>query len=125
MHFPEVCLPAVGSVFIRQAPNAILTIRGGELSFRVSEFLARGRKVFVFFCLREEANRERPEDDLLQDWSPRSRIQRAWAGQRNLGQESIALVVTGADDSADAQRAVAVRLPELVSLEASTEEHAR
>ena len=70
MHFPEVCLPAAGSVFLGRGPNVAISIPGGSLSFRVFEFLVHGRKAFVFFCLHEEANRDQDRDDLLQgEWS--------------------------------------------------------
>jgi exosortase len=118
MHYPDVCLPAVGTEFVRSAPPAAISFPGGELTFHISEFLSRGRKAFVFFALREESNRDRTTDNLLQDWSPRSRIQRAWTGQRNLGQQSIALAVTGMDNATAALQEVTLRLPELIALEA-------
>jgi exosortase len=117
MHFPEVCLPALGSQFIRTYPSTVLPIRDGELLFRVSEFLNRGRRVFILFCLHEESDRDQSRSDLLQEWSPWSRIQRAAAGYRNRGQQSIALVITGAVDATDALHQAALRLPDFVALE--------
>jgi hypothetical protein len=93
-HRPEICLPAAGRTM--RAEHPALTIAVGDLRvpFRVYEFDDRGRPLHVFFCLWEEANRGFSER-VRQDASRVSRLQRVAAGQRNLGQQSLEVIVTG------------------------------
>ena len=103
-HRPEICLPAGGRTLLAEHPA--LTIAAGDLRipFRVYEFDDRGRPLHVFFCLWEEANRGFREH-VRQDASRVSRLQRVAAGQRNLGQQSLEVIVTGMGSRAAAEEA--------------------
>ncbi|MES2571878.1 MAG: exosortase/archaeosortase family protein, partial [Verrucomicrobiota bacterium] len=116
-HSPEVCLPAAGKKWIRNHPPQHLEIRGGELLFKSSEFEFGPRRAYVFFTLYEEAGDMGQSDGLAHDWSRWSRIQRALIGQRNLGQQSLEIVVSGASSYDDALRAVRNQLPYLAHFE--------
>ncbi len=116
LHFPDVCLPAVGNIFVRDLPDTMIPVRGGALRFRVSEFVNRGTAIYVLYCLHEESNRDQNAPGLRQDWSGWSRIQRALVGQRNLGQQNLTLAIVGGEDVSEALRQVTRRLPDFVAL---------
>jgi len=73
--------------------------------FRVYEFQSAGPALHVFFCLWEEGNEDLGESGLEQEWSAKGRLQRAWMGRRNLGQQSLEVIVAGFPHLAQAQAA--------------------
>ena len=72
------------------------------------------RTLFVFFTLWEEANLDARSRAVSLDWSGWSRVQHAFARQRNLGQQSLEFILFGTEDYAEAVRMFKGRLPELV-----------
>jgi hypothetical protein len=94
------------------AEHPALTIEVGDLRipFRVYEFDDHGEPLHVFFCLWEVASRDLGSH-LLQDTSRASRLQRVFAGQRNLGQQSIEVIVTGMGSLAAAEAAFRAQMP--------------
>ena len=64
-----------------------MRVAGVDFPFHAYLFKRRGDLVYVYFCIMEEGNPDRNENGLLQDWSGASRIQRAFSGLRNLGQQ--------------------------------------
>jgi len=93
MHRPETCLEATGAVLIRDFGREVAPVPGGSLSCREYLFQRDGAPLYVLFSLFEQRPADRDPGAMLQDWSGWSRIQRALAGQRNLGQESVELAM--------------------------------
>jgi hypothetical protein len=73
-----------------------------------------GQPLFVFFTIWEEANLDAASRELGQDWSGWSRVQRAFARQRNLGQQSLEFVLSGLENYGEAVQMLKRRLPELI-----------
>ena len=109
-HRPEICLPAAGRTLVAEHPA--LTLEAGDLRipFRVYDFDDHGEPLHVFFCLWEVASRDLG-GHLLQDTSRISRLQRVFAGQRNLGQQSIEVIITGMRSHAAAEAAFNSQMP--------------
>ena len=114
-HRPEVCFQATGLQFLGKLQPLPMTIPGGALLFEPLEFEAGHEHVYVFFCLYEEANRDERNEFIQTRWT---RIDRAFLGQRNLGQQSVELSVRGFPDYTSALQAVSKKLPALLSLDA-------
>jgi Tfp pilus assembly protein PilF len=70
--------------------------------------------LFVFFTIWEEANLDATSRTLGQDWSGWSRVQRAFARERNLGQQSLEFVLSGSENYPEAVGMLKSRLPELI-----------
>ncbi|MEA3212780.1 MAG: hypothetical protein QOE70_5837 [Chthoniobacter sp.] len=103
-HRPEICLPATGRTLLAEHPALTIAVGDLRIPFRVYEFDDQGRPLHVFFCLWEEANRDFNQH-VRQDASRLSRLQRVAAGQRNLGQQSLEVIVAGMGTRAAAETA--------------------
>jgi exosortase len=114
MHRPDTCFQASGAVLDRELEPVTVTVGPANLRFESYLFYLSGQSLFVFFTIWEEANLDAQSRMLGQDWSGWSRIQRAFARQRNLGQESLEFVLSGPDNYAEAVRMFKKRLPELI-----------
>ncbi len=116
MHRPETCLEASGAVLIREFGHEAIPIPGGALPCSEYLFQRDGAPLYVLFSLFEQRPADRDSAAMLQDWSGWSRVQRALAGQRNLGQESIEVAMAPLASEADPIGVMKARLESLVSL---------
>jgi exosortase len=113
-HRPETCLQASGAVLDRELEPVDIALGPANLRFKSYLFYLSGRPLFVFFTIWEEANRDARSRTLGQDWSGWSRIQRAFARERNLGQQSLEFALSGPQNRTEAVRLFKDRLPELI-----------
>ena len=114
MHRPDTCLQASGALLDRELEPITATVRPANLRFNSYLFHLGRQPLFVFFTIWEEANLDATSHELGQDWSGWSRVQRAFARQRNLGQQSLEFVLSGSDNYDEAVRMLKRRLPELL-----------
>jgi exosortase len=114
MHRPDTCFQASGAVLDRELGPVTASIGPADLRFRSYLFYLGGQPLFVFFTIWEEANLDGKSRTLGQDWSGWSRVQRAFARQRNLGQQSLEFVLSGALNYEEAVSIFRARLPGLV-----------
>jgi hypothetical protein len=114
MHGPDTCFQASGAVLDRQLAPIAVAIDSQNLRFKSYLFNLSGQPLYVFFTIWEEATPDTESRTLGQDWSGWSRIQRAFARQRNLGQESLEFALSGPEDYTEAVRMFKNRLPELI-----------
>jgi hypothetical protein len=103
-HRPEICMPAGGRTLLAEHPALTIEVGDLRIPFRVYEFDNQGQPLHVFFCLWEEANRDFSKA-VRQDASRVGRIQRVLAGQRNLGQQSLEVIIAGMGSRAAAEEA--------------------
>jgi exosortase len=116
MHRPETCLEATGAVLIQEFGREKVAIPGGALSCREYLFRRDDAPLYVLFSLYEQQPVDRDSKAMLQDWSGWSRVQRALAGERNLGQESVEIAMRPLPGEKDAVNVMKKRLATLVSL---------
>jgi exosortase/archaeosortase family protein len=103
-HRPEVCMPAEGRVLVEERTPITMPVGGQELPFRVYHF-DDGHPLYVFFCFWEERNRDRADTGQGQANSRENRLERVRLGQRNLGQQSVEVIVSGIDSAEAAEAA--------------------
>ena len=118
LHRPETCLEASGAILMADFGRQEVSVLGGSLSFQGYLFQKEGKPLYVLFSLHEQRPHDRDPTAMLQDWSGWSRVQRAVAGQRNLGQESVEIVMSPSASTAGPEDPMAVmrdRLQRLVS----------
>lgn len=112
MHQPTVCLPASGLTQIGASPlRKFPTPLGIDLPVEQYEFLHRGQHLFVFYVVwQDRTGSERSADQVTKS----QRISAALVGQRNLGQQTLEMVLTGPASPADAAEAFSRELAAIV-----------
>jgi hypothetical protein len=104
-HRPEICFPAAG--YSPCGDHGIITIQAKDVSipFHALDFEDGGNKEFVFFCVWEEGMKNsellRPEFNV--SWL--ARLRSVLLGQRNLGQQTLEIVISGYDSPDKAETA--------------------
>ena len=113
-HRPEVCLPAAGRTLV--AEHAPLVIQTGAVAVPFPDLRIQqpGPAAVRLFCLWETGHRDVPASGLSQAYTRRNLLDRVRIGQRNLGQQSVEVIVFGRS-SAEAATAAFQRLgPEII-----------
>ena len=114
IHRPENCLQGSGAILKKNLSPTIVEIEGTPLVFHSYLFHWQQAPLYVFYLLWEQGNRDLHVLD--QDWSGISRLQRIWIGQRNLGQQSVEIVLTGATSDEEARTALKAGVEKMVHL---------
>jgi exosortase len=113
-HTPEVCLTASGHRIAEQSEPMTLTARGLEFSFRFYRLGDTPQPVFVGYCLWEDRAVSHVFNTAALGWG--NRLGPVLEGQRNTGQRSIELVLTGVNDFSSARDAVEKLLNNIVAV---------
>ena len=119
MHRPETCLEAGGAILVQEFGREAVPIPGASLPCREYLFQRDGAPLYVLFSLFEQRPADRDSPAMLQDWSGWSRVQRALAGRRNLGQESVEVAMAPPPSGPAPLEVMKTRLASLVSLDRS------
>ncbi len=111
-HTPEVCLAAVGHQLTGGRELQFLAVNGLKMPFRFYQLTDTPQPVFVAYCLwNDRAGSRKFETSSL---TASSRIAAVRAGQRNAGQRSLEIALTGLSDLAAAQTAVQQLLEKII-----------
>lgn len=113
-HTPEVCLTASGHRIAEMSAPMNLTARGLEFPFRFYRLGDTPQPVFVGYCLWEDRATSHAFNTASLGWG--NRLGPVLEGQRNTGQRSIELVITGVNDFNSARDAVEKLLNDIVSV---------
>jgi len=116
IHRPENCLQGSGAILLAQVDETVVKIGDTPLAFHTYLFERNNLPLYVFYLLWEEGNRDLNASSSLQDWSGISRLQRVWLGQRNLGQQSLEIVLEGATSIEQARTTLKKGLGEIVRI---------
>ncbi len=111
-HTPEICLAAVGHQLTGGKELQFLNVHGLKMPFRFYQFTDTPQPMFVAYCLWNDraSSREFATSSLRAS----SRIAAVLAGQRNAGQRSIEIALTGVSDLTAAQTAVQQLLEKII-----------
>jgi exosortase len=104
-HRPEVCLPAAGRTLREGRPDQKIQVGECMLTFGSYVFEGESQPLHVFFCLWENQNADAGQSAQEQDYSRANRLQRVLSGQRNLGQQSLEVIMAGFESSEEAEAA--------------------
>lgn len=113
-HRPEVCLPAAGRTLVEEHAPVVIPAGATAVPFRAYEFRSQGQPLFVFFCLWEMGHRDASASGLGQGYTRRNLLERVRIGQRNLGQQSVEVIVSGPASADEAAAAFQRLAPELL-----------
>lgn len=110
-HTPEVCLSAAGHT-LKSVSDLISVPITAELTlpFRCYTFDQDGRRLFVFYCLRED--RVRDGGFATESLTFQSRLRAVREGRRNLGQRSLEIALWNVADEATAEKMLRENLPQ-------------
>lgn len=117
LHRPDVCLPAAG---LRQVSDGgVDFFEAGDLKlpFRKYVYESAGRRLYVFFCRWDEGASQQPG---LEATTSLDRLQSVVEGRRQLGEQTLELILTGCDSLRLAEEEVRRELPHLIKLEPLT-----
>jgi exosortase len=116
VHRPENCLQASGAILRKELSPTMVEIGGMQLPFHTYLFDWNGTTLHVFYLIWEDGNRDVNPTVMGQDWSGISRLQRVWFGQRNLGQQTLEIVLSGATSDDEARTALQAELGKIVQI---------
>jgi exosortase len=116
IHRPENCFQGSGAILRKELNPTTVEIGGMPLAFRTYLFDWNGTTLHVFYLIWEDGNRDVDPTVLGQDWSGISRLQRVWFGQRNLGQQTLEIVLSGATSDEEARTALKTGVEKMVHL---------
>jgi exosortase len=114
MHGPDTCLQAGGAVLQQDLGVRTLHVGALALPFRTFVFVDGGLPLHVFFCLDEQSHADGGATDPEGRWTRERCWQRAFAGRRNTGQQSLEIAILGCESAVVAEHAVERRLSDWV-----------
>ena len=114
VHRPEVCLPGGGQKLVEELAPTPIALGDLQIPFRTYRFDDRGQPLFVFFCLWENGNRDLPSSGLSQEYDRANFLARVRSAQRNLGQQSAEIIISGFASADAAREAFKRRAPLLL-----------
>ncbi len=114
-HRPEECLPAGGFRLVKDGGVELFEAHGLKIPFRKYTYESNAGKVNVFFCLWEDGSEKQSG---MWGSMKSERVRAALVGRRNLGQQTLEIIVSGYGSMADAELALRNRLPELIQVNA-------
>lgn len=112
-HRPDICFPAAGATLVEDCGPVFVTANGVNLPFSHLTFERGGRLLHVFYCLWSDRV-PLAGQALVEDGSRASRLQAVLAGERNLGQQALELVLQGPETKEEAVALLRQQLPQLV-----------
>jgi exosortase len=116
IHRPENCLQGSGAILKAELNNTMVDVGGTSLAFRTYLFELGGLPLRVFYLIWEDGNRDLDPAAVRQDWSGVSRLQRVWLGQRNLGQQTLEIVLSGTTTDEEARTTLKAELGKIVQI---------
>jgi exosortase len=116
IHRPENCLQGSGAILQAELKPARIDVAGGQLLFRSYIFEREGLPLYVYYLVWEEGNRDIDTGLQNQEWSGTSRLQRVWMAQRNLGQQSVEILLSGLPDEAAARNELKAKLKDILQV---------
>lgn len=112
-HRPDICFPAAGAKLINDFGQVDIVADGFNMPFRYESFESGDKLLHVFYCLWSD--RISPTDAIShEDGSRGSRIRAALAGERNLGQKVLEIVISGPETNDEAIKLLRSQAPALI-----------
>lgn len=116
VHRPDICFPAAGASLVEDYGPLMATANGLTLPFKYLTFQSGDHLLNVFYCLWSD--RESAHANPMAKMDQRSRrLQAVLAGERNLGQQVLEVVIVGPETTNDAVSLFEQQLPRLIRRE--------
>jgi exosortase len=115
LHRPEICLPAAG--YKLREDRGTITIKAKDLiiPFHALDFDYDGQQVYVFFCLWQDRLKSGEQFRMRDHWDDRLvGLESVLLGERNLGQQTLEIVISGYATSQEAEAALRRQMEDLI-----------
>jgi len=110
-HRPEICLPAAGYKLRRIGGTIAIEAGGLTIPFRALDFDYDGRPTYVFFCLWQDGS---GQPRISEVWTRLARLECVLLGERNLGQQTLEIVISGYGTPDEAEGALRRQIEDLI-----------
>lgn len=115
-HRPDICFPAAGAQLLEDHGIITVPVGGLRLPFRYQTFNTGQTVAHVFYCLWSDHRSPVDADD--EDTGATSgRLRAALAGERNLGQQVLEIVIRNTDSESEARQLFNQMLPTLIHVD--------
>jgi exosortase len=118
-HRPEVCYAAAGSKSCADHGMITVEINGLSIPFHALDFELEGEREYVFYCVWEEGAKNSAPPRLEDRWSQLTRLRSVLLGQRNLGQQTLEIVISGVENQQKAEAAFRREVVTLIDIGSS------
>jgi hypothetical protein len=96
MHRPENCLAAAGCKLREDRGTIIVKAKNLLIPFHSLDFEYAGGQVYVFYCLWENRSKQPSDRPRIRgEWTRFAKLEAVLLGERNLGQQTLEIVVFG------------------------------
>jgi exosortase/archaeosortase family protein len=112
-HTPEICLTGAGYTLNAISPQEWFEVNGLRMPFLAYQVTDAPQPFFVFYCLWDDRANAQGFETMGLTYG--NRLAPVLAGQRNPGQRSLEIAVTGPDNAAEAEAAVHAELERLIT----------
>jgi hypothetical protein len=114
MHRPEICMPTAGYK-LRGEKDITIKVKELLIPFRVLDFDYDDRQVYVFFSLWQDRLKSGEQLRIPNHWDDRLvGLQSVLLGERNLGQQTLEIVISGYPDPQEAEGALRRQIDNLI-----------
>ena len=117
LHRPENCLPAAG--FKLQVDRGMITVKAKDLNipFHAMDFDYDGKPVYVYFCLWQDRLLSGEQLRIRDHWDDRLvGLESVLLGERNLGQQTLEIVIFGYSTPQEAEGALRHQMENLIRI---------
>ena len=114
VHRPDVCLTSEGAILEKDTGIYLSSLGRTQIPFHSYTFRLGGKTLYVFFCLYEE----RPGDAAtatIPEFEGVGMFQRAMKGRRQVGQQTLEVVLSGYPSEVIAREAFKARMGHLIT----------
>lgn len=113
-HWPETCMVNTGKALRGSPETKLYEVHNLKLPFRIYTFDDNGSPLYVFHCVWEERTGPASDFKLGLKVNLASRVEAAWHGKRNLGQQLLEIAILGFKDFDTAETAFIRQIDSLV-----------
>ena len=114
LHRPENCLPAAG-YNLREERDITIKAKDLIIPFRALDFDYDGKQVYVFFCLWQDRLKSGEQLRIRDHWDDRLvGLESVLLGERNLGQQTLEIVIFGYATPQEAEAALRRQMEDLI-----------
>jgi exosortase len=117
MHRPENCFLGAGYKPCGDHGMITIQVKGLSLPFHALDFQDDTDKKYVFFCLWEDGLKASEQPRIDDHWNRLAKLRSVLLGQRNLGQQTLEIVITGYDNPKQAEAAFRREIVRLIEKE--------
>jgi hypothetical protein len=117
LHRPEICLPSAGYELREDRGVIKVAVKNLQVPFHVLNFNYDGKQLYVFYCLWQDHLKTAEKPRIRDSWDYRLiGLESVLYGERNLGQQSLEVVLFGYTTPQEAEAAFRSEMRDLIRI---------